>query len=273
MSSKVNICLVGASGRMGQEILASVRRSRERGESIEVAYGVVAAEDPLVGQKVPDILSPLVSEVEPGCGGANVVLDFSSPQGTLIALEAAYQNRLPLLVGTTGLPAEYGPIFEKTASVVPLVRTTNTSVGVNTMLQLVYQAAQMLDPQTDIEIVETHHRAKKDAPSGTALSLARAAAEAREAVFAQVLETGRTGMTGERKRGAIGVQAVRGGDVPGDHTVLFLGDGERLEITHRVGKRAIFADGAVRAAVWLAGRGQQSGSAGMFTMADVLGGR
>lgn len=259
----IRIGLFGASGRMGAEILAAVEREQRRGTKIAVVCGVAAEGEACVGKKLLGLERPIGTEFDPS--EVNVIVDFSAPEGTVKALEAAYQHKLPILVGTTGLPESYGPILEKVASVAPVIRTTNTSVGVNILLKLVNDATKMFGEAVDIEIVETHHKKKKDAPSGTAISLGESAAAARGVELKQVMKTDRTPMKEERGKGTIGIQAVRGGDVVGEHTVFFLGDGERVELTHRATKRAIFADGAVRAAKWLVGK-----KPGKYSMFDVL---
>jgi len=170
------------------------------------------------------------------------------------------------VVGTTGLEPEHQQAIDAAGAKVAVVQAANFSLGVNLALALTKRAAEVLDDFFDIEVVEMHHRHKVDAPSGTALALGRAAAEGRGVDLDAVSDRGRDGITGARKRGDIGFAVLRGGNVPGDHTVVFAGDDERIEITHKAGDRMIFARGAVRAALWAAGK-----PAGHYSMQDVLG--
>jgi 4-hydroxy-tetrahydrodipicolinate reductase len=196
----------------------------------------------------------------------DAVIDFSTPASTLRVLDAAAERAVPCVVGTTGFsPPERDRIAEfgrRTA----IVLAPNFSVAVCILMHLVREASKRLGPGYDAEILELHHRAKRDAPSGTALRLAEAVAEGRGAGAKEALVMTRAGETGERPPGAIGVQALRGGDNPGEHTVLFLGEGERLELVHRAATREHFVKGALRAARWVVGRGP-----GVYAMDDVLG--
>jgi 4-hydroxy-tetrahydrodipicolinate reductase len=266
MSESIKICLFGATGRMGREIRTAATSGKF---PVVISSGIAAADDPHVGTKFQDVEAPILAEWEESCARCDVIVDFSSARGTIAALEAAYQSKKPILVGTTGLPDEYTPIFQKVASVVPVVRAANTSIGITALLSLVNSAAKMLPAGFDAELMEIHHNKKKDAPSGTALALARAVADGRDLPLDQFLRTSREGKEAERKENEITVQSIRGGDVPGDHTVFFFGDGERLEITHRVGKRSVFADGALKAAEWLALQNKNRVT-GLFDMRDVL---
>jgi len=199
---------------------------------------------------------------------ANVVIDFSAPP-LLSTLLDEHRDSLAgraLVVGTTGLDANLLEALESFATVSPVLRSANFSVGVNLLLALAEQAARVLGDKYDAEIVETHHRRKTDAPSGTALELGRAVARGLGTDLEQVRRDGRAGHTGERPRGEIGLHAVRGGDVVGEHRVLLLGERERIELGHVAADRALFAEGALRAARWLAGR-----DPGSYTMHQVLG--
>jgi 4-hydroxy-tetrahydrodipicolinate reductase len=207
-----------------------------------------------------------VADGRPSKGVADVWIDFSVPAATVANVKAAAVAGAAMVIGTTGLSAADKEEIAVASKSIPVVLAPNMSVGVNVMLKLVADAARMLGAAYDIEIVETHHRAKRDAPSGTALRLGEAAAEGSGRDFSATARYQRHGDIGPRTDAEIGMQTLRGGDVFGDHTVFFLGQGDRVEITHRASSRDTFARGAVRAALWLAGKG-----AGLFDMRDVLG--
>jgi 4-hydroxy-tetrahydrodipicolinate reductase len=196
-------------------------------------------------------------------GSADVFVDFSAPEGLEHHLETAIEANRPILIGTTGLTDAHQRLIDEAAAQIAVLQAANTSLGVNLLAFLVREMAARLGEDWDIEIVEMHHRHKLDAPSGTALLLGQAAAEARGGALENLR---RDGNRGARRDGSIGFASLRGGSVAGDHQVIFAGDGERLELGHRAESRAIFAQGAVRAAVWLVGR-----PAGLYSMSDVLG--
>lgn len=233
----------GARGRMGLAVIAAV----------EEAGAKVAAR--------VDVGDDLASAVEEG----DVVIDFSFHDATRNVIELATRFAKPLVIGTTGHPAKERDELRKLAAEVPTVWAGNFSIGVNLLFYLAGKAAKALPSEYEIEIVEMHHRFKKDAPSGTAARLAEIVLENR-GLGADALTHGRDGLTGERPRTQVGMHALRGGDVVGDHTVMFAALGERLELTHKASDRAIFARGAVRAAHWVL---QQP--AGLYDMQDVLG--
>ena len=197
---------------------------------------------------------------------SDVLIDFSSPHALEANLDAAVAAGVPVLIGTTGLEERHHFLIDHAAESVAVLQTGNTSLGVNMLAHLVREAARRLGEDWDIEIVETHHRMKVDAPSGTALLLGEAAAEGRGIDLADHAERGRDGITGRRGVGTIGFASLRGGSVAGDHTVHFLADNERIALSHLAENRAIFARGAVRAAQWLNGR-----EPGRYRMAEVLG--
>ena len=197
---------------------------------------------------------------------SDVLVDFSSPGALEANLDAAVAAVVPIVVGTTGLEERHHFLIDHAAASIPVLQTGNTSLGVTLLAHLVREAAGRLGEDWDIEIVETHHRMKVDAPSGTALLLGQAAAEGRGIDLAKESERGRDGMTGKRGVGTIGFAALRGGTVAGDHSVLFLGANERLTLSHLAEDRTIFAKGAVRACQWLIGK-----PAGRYTMPEVLG--
>ena len=207
-----------------------------------------------------------VSDQRPAKGVADLWIDFTVPAATMANVKAAVAAGVAMVIGTTGLSAADKEQIAAAAKIIPIVFAPNFSVGVNVMLKLVADAARTLGPAYDIEIVETHHRAKRDAPSGTALRLAEAVAEASGRDLATTARFDRHGDIGPRSDAEIGIQTLRGGDVAGDHTVHFLGQGDRIEITHRASSRDTLANGAVRAALWLAGK-----PTGLFDMRDVLG--
>jgi 4-hydroxy-tetrahydrodipicolinate reductase len=204
----------------------------------------------------------------PAPGAADVWIDFSTPASTLATAEAAAAAGARLVVGTTGLSTADREVIAGVASRIPVVLAANTSVGVTVLLRVVGEVARALGPGYDLEVIETHHRGKRDAPSGTALRLAEALAEATGRDLAATARYARQGDVGPRTDQEIGIQTLRGGDVIGDHTVHFLGIGERIEITHRASSRDTFARGAFRAAVWLANPAR---APGLYDMRDVLG--
>ena len=197
---------------------------------------------------------------------SDVLVDFSSPHALEANLDAAVAAGVPILVGTTGLEERHHWLCDKAGERVPVLQTGNTSLGVNMLAHLVREAASRLGEDWDIEIVETHHRMKVDAPSGTALLLGEAAAEGRQIRLADNAERGRDGITGARGSGTIGFASLRGGTVAGDHTVYLLGDNERIALSHLAENRMIFARGAVRGALWLIGK-----APGRYRMPEVLG--
>ena len=238
------IGIIGSEGRMGKALAEAVQAAGE-----QVAGGIDKGGDAAALAATCDVL-----------------IDFSSPHALEANLEAAVAAGVPIVVGTTGLEERHHWLIDSAAEHVAVLQTGNTSLGVNMLAHLVREAAARLGEEWDIEIVETHHRMKVDAPSGTALLLGEAAAEGRQIRLADHSERGRDGITGAREAGTIGFASLRGGSVAGDHTVYFLADNERIALSHLAENRAIFAKGAVRAAQWLAGKG-----AGRYRMPEVLG--
>jgi len=264
----MRIAILGADGRMGR---ALVRAIVAAGPEAKLAAATERADSAALGQDAGVVatgqaLGVVIKAGVPDAGAADVWIDFSVPAATIAYTEAAVAAGAALVIGTTGLAPEQRAAIERAAKKVPVVFAANYSIGINVMLKLVADAAQTLGPAYDLEIVETHHRAKRDAPSGTALRLAEALAEATGRDLATDALYERHGDIGPRPATQVGVQTLRGGDVVGDHTVHFLGLGDRLEITHRASSRDTFAAGAVRAALWLAGR-----PAGLYDMRSVLG--
>lgn len=255
------VCVLGPSGRMGKAVLEAARGRAD--------LRITAAVDrPDAGELGAPIADGLVAttDLAAGLGACDVYIDFTAPASTRAAAQAAVRLRRAAVIGTTGLAAADEAAIAELARVAPVVFAANFSLGVNLVLGLVRQAARALGPEWDAEVVETHHRAKRDAPSGTALMIARAIAAGHGVEYDRVKRHARDGDVGPRPRGEIGVAAVRGGDVVGEHTAYFFGAAERLEISHRATSRAIFATGALRAAVWVTTQ-----PPGRYDMLDVLG--
>ncbi|MCC7015613.1 MAG: 4-hydroxy-tetrahydrodipicolinate reductase [Rhodospirillales bacterium] len=264
----MKIGITGCAGRMGRMVAAAIVGT----EGVAVAAGSEAQGSPVLGQDIASLagLPACGAQVvaDPGAvfRASDAVIDFTTPAALLVHARLASETGKALVVGTTGLGPEHERALEAAAKKAAVVRAANFSVGVNVILGLAREAARILGPDYDIEIVEMHHRNKVDAPSGTALALGEAVAAGRRVSLADKSVRARDGVTGARKPGDIGFASLRGGDVVGDHTVVFAGDGERVEIGHRASSRAVFAAGAVRAALWTKGR-----APGLYSMRDVLG--
>ncbi|MDX2265348.1 MAG: 4-hydroxy-tetrahydrodipicolinate reductase [Hyphomicrobiales bacterium] len=263
----MKIAVMGAAGRMG---LALTRAAHEAG--CEIVGATEPQGSPHLGADVGALAGisplgvPVTDDPLPVFLNAEAILDFTTPAASIEHAALAAQARIVHVIGTTGFSAEDEAKIEAAARHAVIVKSGNMSLGVNLIAAMVRKAAAALDADFDIEIVEMHHRHKVDAPSGTALLLGRAAADGRGVALAERSVRSRDGHTGERRRGDIGFATLRGGDVVGDHTVMFAGRHERIEFTHKAGDRAIFARGAVKAALW--GRGRKPG---LYSMADVLG--
>ncbi len=266
--SDVRIGIVGCAGRMG---LALIREVTNTPNCILVG-GSERPDSAAVGRDLGDIAGlellgyTVTGNSESLFIDADVVLDFTTSTTTVAHAEMAAASRTALVIGTTGLEARHIAALETAAQNTPIMQAANMSLGVNLLVQLTRQVAHILDPDFDIEIIEMHHRYKVDAPSGTALALGRAAAEGRGVELDKVAVRGRDGMPGERQRGDIGFAVLRGGNVVGDHSVMFAADNERIELSHRATDRTIFARGATRAALWTHGKPPS-----LYSMADVLG--
>lgn len=265
----MRLAVVGADGKMGRELLAAIKRI----EGVELAGAVVKADSPYVGKDaglligqepcgiiISDDPLPVFAKVEG-------VLDFTSPEASVAYAGFAAQARIVHVIGTTGFSTSDEEKIKAASAHATIVKSGNMSLGINLLAELVKQAAKALNVQDyDIEISEMHHRRKVDAPSGTALLLGEAAAEARNENLADVSVRGRDGHTGPRKTGTIGFASLRGGTVVGDHSVIFAGENERVVLSHFAQDRSIFADGAVKAALWA-----QNRKHGLYSMFDVLG--
>ena len=256
----LRVASVGALGRMGERVRAAVAAAPDA----ELVGALEAAGHPSLGCRLDGVV--VGDDPKLALGPANVAIDFSTPGSTLRALRTAADLGLAYVCGTTGFSGAERAEFEQLARRIPVVAAPNFSVAVNTLVHLVGEAARLLGADFDAEIVELHHAAKRDAPSGTALRLAEAVARARGEDPERALVLAREGDTGPRRSGSIGVVALRGGDSPGEHSVLLVGRGERLELAHRAATRDHFAAGALRAARWLRGR-----PPGLYGMEEVLG--
>jgi 4-hydroxy-tetrahydrodipicolinate reductase len=260
----LNTVIIGAAGRMGR---ALIRAAVEIPDELRVCGAVVSTTSKSLGQDAGELAGigrldvRVTDDLAAALARAEIVIDFSQPHATRSNLAVCRAARKPLLIGTTGFPAELTSLFDAAAAEIPLLVAPNTSIGVTVLLELTRMAAKALPGDFDIEIVEAHHRMKKDSPSGTALALGKAAVEGRGVQDAGAS----TDRSGERRQGDIGYAVIRGGDIVGDHTVLFAGTGEQITLGHRATDRAIFARGAVRASLWLARQ-----SPGRYNMRDFL---
>jgi 4-hydroxy-tetrahydrodipicolinate reductase len=264
----VNCVIFGAAGRMGLRLSAMVHAD----EVLRLHAAVDRAGSPHLGSDVGELAGvgkvgvPVTADRVAALRGAQVAIDFTEPSASVQNALAAAAARVPVVVATTGQTPEEREQIREAATRVPVVFSPNMSIGVNLLFAILPEIARTLGEEYDIEVIEAHHRMKKDAPSGTALRLAEVLAGARGWKLEDVGRTERRGNIGERPRREIGLQTVRGGDIVGEHTVIFAGIGERVEVTHRASSRDTFARGAVRAARWLPGK-----PPGLYDMLDVLG--
>jgi 4-hydroxy-tetrahydrodipicolinate reductase len=266
--SEMKIAVLGAAGRMGQSLARAVAAT----EGCVLAGGVEAKGSTAVGRDLGEVagLGPLGIEITddplPLFAEIDGVLDFTTPAATVTFAGLAAQARIVHVIGTTGLSPDDMAAIEAAARHAAIVKAGNMSLGVNLLAGLTERVARTLGPEFDIEILELHHRHKRDAPSGTALMLGEAAASGRGVALKDHAVRSRDGDVGPRREGDIGFTVMRGGDVVGEHRVIFAGNGERIELVHVATDRGIFARGAVRAALWARGQGP-----GLYSMADVLG--
>ena len=264
----MKIGILGCAGRMGRTLVKEVLET----EGVELSCGLEPHDSPLIGKDIGTLIGndqigvAVTDDLESFVSNADAVIDFTAPAATIATAEAAARHNTIHIIGTTGLDSGQEEQLRQYARNIPIVYASNMSVGVNLLLHLIEKVAATLDEQFDIEIVEMHHNQKVDAPSGTALALGKAAADGRNVALADVACKSREGHTGKRPQGEIGFATLRGGDVVGDHTVIFAGAGERIELTHKASNRTIYAKGAVRAALWAANQ-----QPGLYTMQDVLG--
>lgn len=263
MTDISRIAILGATGRMGQAVAAAVAASSQ----LALGAAIERAGHSDIGKRLAggDVL--ISGDLNAVAAQFDVLIDFTRPEGTLAALPVCIAHGKAMVIGTTGCTDEQKAQIASAAKKIPILMAGNFSIGVNLCVKLLEEAARALGDDFDIEIIEAHHRHKVDAPSGTALMMGEAVARGVGRDLADCAVYERHGHTGARDRQTIGFQTIRGGDVVGDHTVMFLGDGERVEISHKASNRMNFAHGAARAAAWLRGK-----PAGLYNMRDVLGG-
>ncbi|MBI2879787.1 MAG: 4-hydroxy-tetrahydrodipicolinate reductase [Candidatus Rokubacteria bacterium] len=264
----IDVVVAGAAGRMGSRIVALLRET----EDLRLAAALERPGHPALGRDAGEVAGvghadvPITAEVEAALGQGRVLVEFTTPEASLDHLRLVAAGGGRAVIGTTGFAKAQLAEIEILARRVPVLLSPNMSVGVNLAFRLLAQMASVLGEEYDVEITEIHHRGKKDAPSGTALRMAEVIAQALGRDLGKVAVYGRQGMPGERTRSEIGIQALRAGDVVGEHTVVFGGLGERLELTHRAHSRDTFARGALRAVRFIA-----SAAPGLYSMQDVLG--
>lgn len=266
----VRVIVTGAAGRMGSRIISAIQET----DGIALAGALERAGHPSLGFDAGDVagVGPIGIKIEDNIDrlldgdGADVVIDFSSPQATLSNLEKICEKGKAAVIGTTGLLYEGEKRIKELSGKIPCVFSPNMSVGVSVVFKVLQDVAKVLGDDYDVEIVEAHHRHKKDAPSGTAMKMAQVLADALGRNLAEVGKFSRHGIIGERTKQEIGIQTIRAGDIVGDHTVLFCGNGERIEIIHRAHTRDNFAKGSVKAAMWAVNQ-----KPGLYDMLDVLG--
>ena len=266
-SAQLQVAIAGAGGRMGQALLEAVGSM----ENARICAALEHAASPLLGRDAGTFShhaagTVISSELDGTLTDADVLIDFTRPEGTLRHLAVCRHHRVNMVIGTTGFSIAEKRQIEAASKDIAIVFAPNMSVGVNVMLKLVALATNALHAQYDIEIVETHHKMKVDAPSGTALQLGQVAAQAMGKSLDEIAVYDRHGTSEERRPGSIGFTSIRGGDIIGEHTVMFAGAGERIEISHKSSSRTNYAQGAMRAAVFLTGRKD-----GLYDMSDVLG--
>ncbi len=263
----IKIAVCGAAGRMGQRIIVAVKEAgcqlsgaleRPRHDLVGQDAGLIAGCGPL-GVKITDDLNEVVE-------GCDVLIDFTTPKVSLKNLELCGLKKKAIVIGSTGFTPEERELAAELARDIPVIIAPNMSVGVNVCFKLLKDMARTLGDDFDVEIVELHHNKKKDAPSGTAVRMGEVVAEALGRDYNQVARCSREGIVGERTKEEIGMQTVRGGDIIGEHTVYFIGMGERIELSHRAMTRDMFSRGSVRAAKWVVGQ-----PPGIYDMQDVLG--
>ncbi len=264
----IKVCIVGVGGKMGKSIFAALDNDKE----ISIVGGTEIAGHELIGKDLGASAGNaengvIVSDnIKYAASEADVIVDFTAPESTLINAEHAANNNKSIVIGTTGFSAGQKTALNKFLEMVPSVISPNMSIGVNLLFELSKNVSKIVGDDFDVEIVEAHHRNKVDSPSGTALGIAESVADGLGVNLDDNAVYERHGNIGKRKDKEIGIQSIRGGDVVGDHTVMFLGDGERIELTHKALSRGNFSKGVLRAVKWLPGR-----KPGIYTMKDVLG--
>ena len=264
----INVGVIGAGGRMGRMLIEAVQDNPQTNLSAAIErqgsslVGADAGEVAAIGRlevQIVDDLAAVVNDID-------VLIDFSLPDATERNIQTCAEHKVAMVIGTTGFNEQQEQVLTEASKHIAIVYAGNYSTGVNLSLKLLEMAAKAFGKDADVEIIEAHHKHKIDAPSGTAYMMAEAVAQARGQNLKEVAIYGREGQTGEREKGTIGIHAVRGGEIVGDHTVMFIADGEVVEITHRARARMTFAAGAVRAATWVIEQ-----KVGQYNMQDVLG--
>lgn len=264
----IRIAVSGAAGRMGRAIIASI----DQNPATELAGALEREDSPFIGKDTGELAGlgkngiRITESVEKAIRKSDVVIDFSTPEASMKLIEEAVASKKAIVVGTTGFSHHQRDEIKEMAHRGKVIMAPNMSVGVNLLLKLVHEAARVVGGEYDIEIIEAHHRLKKDAPSGTAIRIAEVAAAAVSRDLETVAVYERKGIIGERRPEEIGIQTIRAGDIVGDHTIIFAGPGERIELTHKASSRDTFAAGSVKAAVWVFDKPD-----GLYDMQDVLG--
>ncbi|MBT0726144.1 4-hydroxy-tetrahydrodipicolinate reductase [Rosenbergiella australiborealis] len=262
------IAIIGASGRMGKQLIEAVQAN----DSVELGAVIVRPGSSLTGCDAGELAGigtlglQVVDDINAVINDFDLVIDFTRPEVTLNLLTLCCQHQKAMVIGTTGFDEQGKQQIADAAKQIPIVFAANFSVGVNLVLNLLDQAAKVMGDYADIEIIEAHHRHKVDAPSGTALAMGEAIANAMDWSLNEHAVYAREGITGERQAGTIGFSTIRAGDIVGEHTAIFADIGERVEITHKASSRMTFAKGAVKASVWLS-----CNKSGLYSMKDVLG--
>ncbi len=263
----MRMAIAGASGRMGRMLIEAVMKA----DDAVLVAALDRADAPAIGEDASAFLGirsgvQISSDVDAALSGADFLIDFTRPEATLAHLDVCVQRGVRMIIGTTGFSEAQRARLAEASRSLAIVFAPNMAVGVNAVFKLLDLAARILNSGYDVEVIEAHHRMKVDAPSGTALRMGEVVADALGRSLADCAIYGREGHTGERQDTTIGFSTIRGGDIVGDHTVLFAGIGERVEITHKAASRMPYALGSLRAARWLAGR-----QSGLYDMQDVLG--
>lgn len=264
----LRIAVTGAGGRMGRTIIEAIQNT----DSCQFSAAFERLDSSLIGADAGELAGlgklgvAVIGDIDSAIDSFDVMIDFTTVDSTLDHLETCKEHNKKIIIGTTGFSADQKTIIQKAAEQIAIVFAPNMSVGVNLSLKLLEMAASVLGDEVDIEIIEAHHRHKVDAPSGTALRMGEVIASTLGRTLEDCAVYGRQGITGERDSKTIGFETIRAGDIVGDHTVMFAGIGERIEITHKASSRMTFAQGALRAAKWLAEK-----DTGLFDMQDVLG--
>lgn len=264
---KIRYAIAGSAGRMGRTLIEAVQQDAEA----TLAAALEHPSSPFLGRDAGELVGApcgvrVGADLDAALAVSDCLIDFTRPEGTLLHLAACQRHKVAMVIGTTGMPADGKTAIAAAAKAIPIVFAPNMAVGVNAVFKLLDVAARILNEGYDIEVIEAHHRHKVDAPSGTALRMGEIVAKAVGRDLSDSAVYGREGITGERPATQIGFSTIRGGDIIGDHTVLFAGIGERIEITHKSGGRMHYATGALRAGRFLRGR-----ASGLFDMQDVLG--